>query len=152
MKINAAGEELTQALGHAPTVAELAAHLGVGEDEVLDGLEGARAHTSVSLSTPIGEESSPALSDMLGGDDHDLELAELHIALGSALTMLDRREKLIISLRFYGNLTQAEIARSVGISQMHVSRLISRALDKLHREMFDEQPPPELPPVRSSRR
>ncbi len=137
-RISAAGDELTHRNGHQPTVAELAAHLGIGEEEVLEGLEGARAYTATSLSTPVGEDTDATLGDLLGGEDHELELAELHIALGPAFKVLDEREKTLLSLRFYGNMTQSDIADKLGISQMHVSRLLAKALGKLRKELFED--------------
>ena len=74
---------------------------------------------------------------MLGSDDNEYELAELRVALGPALATLDEREQKILTLRFYGNLTQSQIAEQIGVSQMHVSRLLTRALTKL-RSQLDE--------------
>ncbi|MCO8274209.1 SigB/SigF/SigG family RNA polymerase sigma factor [Actinoplanes sp. TRM 88003] len=135
MAITAANNELTQTLGHSATVAEIAAHLKVTEEEVLEGLEGGRAYSATSLSTPVGMESGLELGDTLGGEDHGYELAEARIALGPAMSCLTEREQRIITLRFYGNLTQTEIARQIGVSQMHVSRLISQALTKLRTQL-----------------
>jgi RNA polymerase sigma-B factor len=136
LAITAANSTLTHSLGRSPTVADIAAHLNVTEEEVLEGLEGGRAYSATSLSTPTGADSDQELADTLGGEDHGYALAEARIALGPAMKCLDPREQRIITLRFYGNLTQQEIAEQVGISQMHVSRLISRALLKL-REQLD---------------
>jgi len=131
LAITAANGALSHTLGRSPTVADVAAHLGITEEEVLEGLEGARAYSATSLSTPVGADGSSELGETLGGTDHEFELAEARIALGPALAALDERERTIVTLRFYGNLTQAEIAERIGISQMHVSRLIARALLKL---------------------
>jgi RNA polymerase sigma-B factor len=131
LSITAANSTLTHTLGRSPTVPDIAAHLGITEEEVLEGLEGARAYNATSLSTPIGADGSTELGETLGGEDHEFELTELRVALGPALATLDEREQKILTLRFYGNLTQSEIAEQVGISQMHVSRLISKALLKL---------------------
>ncbi|SNT47869.1 RNA polymerase sigma-B factor [Asanoa hainanensis] len=139
LAITTAETVLTQALGRSPTVADVAAHLGVSEDDVLDGLEGARAYRASSLSTPIGDGGDATeLGELLGGDDPEFELAENRLVLGPALGILDDRERRIVILRFHGNLTQAQIADQVGISQMHVSRLITRALAKLRRYLEDE--------------
>jgi RNA polymerase sigma-B factor len=135
LAINEATNGLSNTLGRSPTVADLAAHLEVSEDDVLEGLEGSRAYSATSLSALVGPEGATELGDTLGGQDHDMELAELRIALGPALASLDVREQRILSLRFYGNLTQSEIADQVGISQMHVSRLITRALARLRRQL-----------------
>nr|WP_236647016.1 SigB/SigF/SigG family RNA polymerase sigma factor [Micromonospora acroterricola] len=132
MAISEANSTLTQTLGRSPTVADIAAHLTLTEEDVIEGLEGARAYNAVSLSTPVGDGTrSLDLGDTLGIEDNDMALAELRVALGRALGSLDEREQKIVTLRFYGNLTQQEIAEQVGVSQMHVSRLLTRALGKL---------------------
>jgi RNA polymerase sigma-B factor len=139
LSITAANNTLSHTLGRAPTVADIAAYLKVTEEEILEGLEGARAYNTTSLSTPLGADGDQELSDTLGSEDHGFELAELRIALGPALATLDDREQKILSLRFYGNRTQSEIAEQVGISQMHVSRLLTKALAKLRRLMDDNE-------------
>lgn len=135
LDITAATNELTHTLDRSPTVADIAAHLKVTEDEVIEGLEGARAYAATSLSAPAGEDGSAELADTLGAVDDGFELAELRVALGPAMTILDERERRILAMRFYGNQTQQEIAGQIGISQMHVSRLISRALAKLRTQL-----------------
>ncbi|WP_089157902.1 SigB/SigF/SigG family RNA polymerase sigma factor [Micromonospora sp. NBS 11-29] len=138
LRISEANSTLTQTLNRAPTVADIAAHLAVTEEEVLEGLEGARAYNAVSLSTPIGDgDSATELGDTLGTEDNEYELAELRASLGPALATLDEREQKILTLRFYGNLTQSEIAARVGVSQMHVSRLLARALTKLRGQLTE---------------
>ncbi|MGW4499995.1 SigB/SigF/SigG family RNA polymerase sigma factor [Micromonospora sp. NPDC004336] len=138
LRISEANGALTQTLNRAPTVADIAAHLDITEEEVLEGLEGARAYNAVSLSTPIGDgDSATELGDTLGAEDDEFALAELRVALGPALATLDEREQKILTLRFYGNLTQSEIAAQVGVSQMHVSRLLARALGKLRGQLAD---------------
>jgi RNA polymerase sigma-B factor len=130
LAITGANNTLSHTLGRSPTVADIAQHLDISEDEVIEGLEGARAYNSTSLSTPVSENGSE-LGDTLGGMDAGFEEAEMRVALGPALSALDEREQKIITLRFYGNLTQTQIAEQIGISQMHVSRLLTRALAKL---------------------
>jgi RNA polymerase sigma-B factor len=138
LRISEANSRLTQTLGRAPTVADIAVHLELTEEEVLEGLEGARAYHAVSLSTPIGDaDSATELGDTLGAEDGEYELAELRASLGPALATLDEREQRILTLRFYGNLTQSEIAARVGVSQMHVSRLLARALTKLRDQLAE---------------
>ena len=135
LAITEANATLTHALGRSPLVADVAVHLGVTEEDVLEGLEGARAYNATSLSTPLaGGDGTTELGDTLGGEDHEFELAETRLALRPALASLDEREQKILTLRFYGNLTQTEIAEQIGISQMHVSRLLSKALAKLRRQ------------------
>ncbi|MEU4774248.1 SigB/SigF/SigG family RNA polymerase sigma factor [Micromonospora sp. NPDC023644] len=136
LAISDANSSLLQTLGRSPTVADIAAHLKLTEEEVLEGLEGARAYNAVSLSTPTGDgDRATELGDMLGGEDGEFELAELRVALGPALATLDEREQKILTLRFYGNLTQSQIAEQIGVSQMHVSRLLARALTKLRGQL-----------------
>src|SRR5690349_4727534 len=135
LAITEANSTLTHTLGRSPTVADIAAHLGVSEEDVLEGLEGARAYNATSLSTPISADGSAELGDTLGGVDGEFEVAETRVALGPALASLSEREQRIVTLRFYGNLTQSQIADQVGISQMHVSRLLARALTKLRGEL-----------------
>ncbi|WP_149100752.1 RNA polymerase sigma factor SigF, partial [Actinoplanes teichomyceticus] len=138
LAITAANNTLTHTLGRAPTVADIAAHLRVSEEDVLEGLEGARAYHSTSLSTPIGQEGAgTTLGDTLGGADRGFDAAEARIALAPAMAALNEREQRIVTLRFYGNLTQSQIAEQVGVSQMHVSRLLTRALATLKRELAD---------------
>jgi RNA polymerase sigma-B factor len=136
LAISEANSSLLQTLGRSPTVADIATHLNLTEEEILEGLEGARAYNAVSLSTPTGDgERATELGDMLGGEDGEYELAELRVALGPALATLDEREQKILTLRFYGNLTQSQIADQIGVSQMHISRLLTRALTKLRGQL-----------------
>ncbi|MFC7534341.1 RNA polymerase sigma factor SigF [Actinoplanes sp. GCM10030250] len=134
LAITGANNTLSHTLGRSPTVADIAGHLGITEDEVIEGLEGARAYNSTSLSTPIAD-SGTELGETLGGEDTGFEDAELRIALAPALASLNEREQKIVTLRFYGNLTQQQIAEQIGISQMHVSRLLTKALVKLRGQL-----------------
>jgi RNA polymerase sigma-B factor len=124
--------ELAQREGRAPTVSELAAHLQMSEEDVLEGLESANAYSTVSLDAPdSGDEDAPAVSDSLGIVDEALEGVEYRESLKPLLERLPPREKKILLLRFFGNLTQSQIAAELGISQMHVSRLLARTLAQL---------------------
>jgi RNA polymerase sigma-B factor len=138
LAITEANSTLTHTLGRSPTVTDISVHLGVTEEEVLEGLEGARAYNATSLSTPISADGTTELGDTLGGEDHEYELAEMRVALGPALATLDEREQKILTLRFYGNLTQSQIADQIGISQMHVSRLLTKALTKLRGQLASD--------------
>ena len=135
MAITEANNVLLHTLGRSPTVADIADHLKITEEAVLEGLEGARAYSAASLSTPIAGDESMSLGDTIGADDHEYEMTELRMVLGTVLAQLDEREQTILSLRFYGNMTQSDIAARIGVSQMHVSRLISRALAKLRTQL-----------------
>jgi RNA polymerase sigma-B factor len=124
--------DLAQRLGRAPTVAELAAHLQMSEEEVLEGLESANAYSTVSLDAPdSGDEDAPAVAESLGMLDDALEGVEYRESLKPLLERLPPREKKILMLRFFGNMTQSQIATELGISQMHGSRLLARTLAQL---------------------
>jgi RNA polymerase sigma-B factor len=136
--LSGATSDLTQTLGRSPTVAELAAHLKIGEEEVLEGLESANAYTAVSIEASDGE-GGMSVADTLGGDDLSLEGVEYRESIKPLLDSLPARERRILMLRFFGNLTQSQIAAELGISQMHVSRLLARTLAQLReRLMLDE--------------
>jgi RNA polymerase sigma-B factor len=136
--ISDANTELTRTLGRAPTVADIATYLKVGEEEVLEGLEGAQAYRATSLSTPVGADGAFELGDTFGAADPGYESAEGHLALGPALACLTERQRRIISMRFYGNQTQSQIAEQIGVSQMHVSRLLAAALATLRAQLGPE--------------
>ena len=124
--------ELAQREGRAPTVSELATHLQMSEEDVLEGLESANAYSTVSLDAPdSGDEDAPAVSDSLGIVDDALEGVEYRESLKPLLEQLPPREKKILLLRFFGNKTQSQIAAELGISQLHVSRLLARTLAQL---------------------
>jgi RNA polymerase sigma-B factor len=124
--------DLAQREGRAPTVSELAEHLHMSEEDVLEGLESANAYSTVSLDAPdSGDEDAPAVADSLGMVDDSLEGVEYRESLKPLLERLPPREKKILLLRFFGNLTQSQIAAELGISQMHVSRLLARTLTQL---------------------
>ncbi len=124
--------DLAQREGRAPTVAEIAAHLQMSEEEVLEGLESANAYSTVSLDAPdSGDDDAPAVAESLGMLDDALEGVEYRESLKPLLEQLPSREKRILLLRFFGNMTQSQIASELGISQMHVSRLLARTLAQL---------------------
>ena len=138
LDINEATSTLAQRLGRSPTITDLAGYLQRSEDEILEGLEGARAYSAVSLQTLVGNgEDGTELGDLFGVEDHELALAEFRASLGPALESLTPREQKIIILRFFGNLTQTQIAERVGISQMHVSRLLTKSLAALRGQLTE---------------
>jgi RNA polymerase sigma-B factor len=139
LEIRAVSTELTQERGHAPADDELAAILGVTEDDIRQGRQAALAFAASSLDAPLSDtDDSAPLSDMLGEDDHAVEHAIDMEAVRTHLDDLPEREQRILNLRFYGNLTQAEIGQRLGISQMHVSRLLTRALTYLRHQLTSE--------------
>jgi RNA polymerase sigma-B factor len=134
-----ATSELSQKNGRAPTVAELATHLELSEEDVLEGLESANAYSAVSLDAPdAGDDDAPAVQDSLGVTDESLEGVEYRESLKPLLEKLPPREKKILLLRFFGNMTQSQIAAELGISQMHVSRLLARTLAQLREGLLTE--------------
>ena len=140
LSLTKATAELSQRNGRAPTVAELAAHLEISEDEVLEGLESANAYAAVSLDAPdIADDESTAVSDTLGEVDDALEGVVYRESLKPLLERLPPREKTILMLRFFGNMTQSQIAADLGISQMHVSRLLARTLAQLREDLLVEE-------------
>jgi RNA polymerase sigma-B factor len=122
-------ESLTRELGRSPTVPEVASALGAGVEPVLEALRAADAYRMMSLDEPLAE-GAGAL-EAIGGDDEGYELAEHRVLLRTGLERLGAREREIVRLRYYEGLTQREIAREVGVSQMHVSRLIRRSIDAM---------------------
>ena len=135
-------EQLTVQLGRSPTISELAKAAGTEEEEVLEALESGRAYSSLSLSTGSGgqdegEELDPLES--IGTEEHQYEVSEDRAVLAPGFRVLDERERLILHLRFFDGLTQSQIAQQVGISQMHVSRLIRRSLEKIREEIAAEE-------------
>jgi RNA polymerase sigma-B factor len=126
-------EQLTVQLARSPTIPELAKAAGVEEEEVLEALESGRAYTSLSLSVGGGGGDDDDLDPLesLGTEEHQYEVSEDRAVLAPGFKALDERERLILQLRFFEGLTQSQIAQQVGISQMHVSRLIRRSLEKI---------------------
>ena len=136
-----AADELTQELNRAPTVSEIAAKLQVSEEEALEAVELGDLYQLPSLDTALtedDEESHAVLADYVGELDAEMERFERRSRLAQAVNSLPPRERTIIELRFFRNLSQTEVARRMKISQMHVSRLQHRAIERL-RELVKEQ-------------
>jgi len=139
LSIGSATAELSQSSGRTPTVAEIAAHLGISEDDVIEGLEGAQAYSTSSLDAPVGgDDDAPMLADRLGDVDPSLETIEYRESLRPLLAALPSRERRILALRFFHGMTQSQIAEEVGISQMHVSRLLAKSLSTLRAGLAEE--------------
>ncbi|MFD5160040.1 RNA polymerase sigma factor SigF [Streptomyces hawaiiensis] len=135
-----AGDELAQKLDRAPTVAELAERLGLSNDEVVEGMAASNAYTASSLDAqPEEDDSEGALADRIGYEDHGLEGIEYVESLKPLIAELPPRDRKILSLRFVAGLTQSEIGEELGISQMHVSRLLSRTLVRLRKGLTVEE-------------
>jgi RNA polymerase sigma-B factor len=138
VKLSRLIEQLTVQLGRSPTIPELAKAAGVQEEEVLEALESGRAYSSLSLSVGGGGGDDDDLDPLesIGTEEHQYEVSEDRALLAPGFRALDERERKILQLRFFDGLTQSQIAQQVGISQMHVSRLIRRSLEKI-REAID---------------
>ncbi|MFJ8753613.1 RNA polymerase sigma factor SigF [Streptomyces sp. NPDC102441] len=137
-----AGDELAQKLDRSPTVAELADRLGLSKEEVVEGMAASNAYTASSLDAKPDDQSESnegALADRLGYEDHGLEGIEYVESLKPLIASLPLRDRTILSMRFVSNMTQSEIGEELGISQMHVSRLLSRTLVKLRKGLTVEE-------------
>ncbi|WP_299542127.1 RNA polymerase sigma factor SigF [uncultured Streptomyces sp.] len=129
-----AGDELSQKLDRSPTAGELAERLGITKDEVVEGMAASNAYTASSLDAkPEEDDTEGSLSDRIGYEDRSLAGIEYIESLKPLIASLPERDRTILSLRFVANMTQSEIGEELGISQMHVSRLLSRTLVKLRR-------------------
>ena len=138
-------EQLTVQLGRSPSIAELAKAAGTEEEEVLEALEPGRAYSSLSLSSGGSQEDGEELDPLesIGTEEHQYEVSEDRAVLAPGFRVLDERERRILHLRFFKGFTQSQIAQQVGISQMHVSRLIRRSLEKIREEIASEEEEPQ---------
>jgi RNA polymerase sigma-B factor len=132
LNANEAMDALSSSLGRSPTARDVAERTGYAVDEVVEALDAGQAYAPAALDAPFsGEEGERTLGDTIGSEDKRFELVELGQAVLPAFRSLPHRQRLILSLRFYDDLTQSEIADRIGISQMHVSRLLRRSLKRL---------------------
>jgi RNA polymerase sigma-B factor len=134
-------EELTVQLSRSPTISELAEASGAEEEEVLEALESGRAYSSLSLSGGTSYDNDEAVDPMevIGSEEPQYEISEEWAVIAPGLRVLNDRERQILHLRFFQGLTQSQIAQQVGISQMHVSRLIRRSLEKIRHEIAADE-------------
>jgi RNA polymerase sigma-B factor len=141
LKVQAAEQAIGPRFGRSPTADELALYMEVSVEQVIDALEAAAAHHATSLEEPQDEldRDSPPLSEVLGEDDPRFEQIDASLTIASAARQLSPREQRILELRFYGELTQSEIAKHIGVSQMQVSRILRGALARL-RELALAEP------------
>ncbi|MEU2073741.1 RNA polymerase sigma factor SigF [Streptomyces sp. NPDC013489] len=143
LELAKAGDTLSQRLDRAPTVAELAEELGIPPEEVVEGMAASNAYTASSLDAQPDDEEGPGgeatLADRLGYEDHGLTGIEYIASLKPMIASLPARDRHILSLRFVSGMTQSEIGTELGISQMHVSRLLSRTLATLRRGLTLEE-------------
>jgi RNA polymerase sigma-B factor len=139
LRVNAASQQLTGELGRAPSVTEIGERIGLDPEDVLAALEVSPAQHTVSLETSPGGrvEEATTLGERLGAEDSNLDRVEMRALLEQAMAHLNPREREIMALRFVEELPQTEVAKRLGISQMHVSRLQRAAVEHLRREMGD---------------
>lgn len=137
LRVRRTREDLTAELGRSPTVAEVAEALGVDVDDVLEAMESAQAYSSASLDAP-SEHDSRSFGETIGSDDVEISLVVDRETLRPALAALDARQRRILVLRFFRHRTQSQIAEELGISQVHVSRLISRTLAELRQSLGED--------------
>lgn len=141
LAVNRELETAAVELGHAPTVKELAVRLHASDEEIIEAQELGQMYNVLSLDSELatsGDSGATTLQDYLGSNDPELRLFEDRANLETALTILDRRERVILYLRFYEGMPQAEVAKRLGVSQMHVSRLQQRALAKLRSRLKED--------------
>jgi RNA polymerase sigma-B factor len=141
LEVGHAAMLLTSTLARTPTTGELAERLGVSEAAVQEAVESAAGYSPASLNVPVAEDGAMEFGDLLGDVDADLESLTDKLTVTDLLLRMPMRERRMLAMRFYGNRTQAEIADELGISQMHVSRLLSRALTWLREAMLSDEPP-----------
>lgn len=132
LAVDRAARELESVLGHHPTVGELADHLGLEDEDVLDTLHAAHARRADSLDVPFGDDDPATLGDTIASHDDGFHRAEQRAMLARLTAILTPRDRRIVALRFQHDLTQQQIGELVGLSQMQVSRILRQAMAKLH--------------------
>jgi RNA polymerase sigma-B factor len=136
LRLGAANAELSQKLGRAPTPSELAAELEMDREEIVEGLVAGSSYNTLSIDgAGGGTEEAPAIADTLGDVDLNLDQIENRESLRPLLASLPERERQVLLLRFFESMTQTQIAERVGISQMHVSRLLAKSLTRLRDQL-----------------
>jgi RNA polymerase sigma-B factor len=146
-----ATEDLTTAFGRTPTTGEIAERLRIGEDEVLACIEAGRSYHATSLEAAQEGDGLPGLVDRLGYEDPALDGVEHRDLVRHLLVQLPEREQRILLLRYYSNLTQSQISAELGVSQMHVSRLLARSFARLRDPQTRIEPSTESPSELSPR-
>ncbi|MFN2609163.1 MAG: RNA polymerase sigma factor SigF [Acidimicrobiales bacterium] len=129
---------LSQQLGRSPTIGEIAQAASASEEDVLEAIEAGHAYRFTSLDAPSGSDDEGTLASQLGSEDQALVDSEHRVALSPLIARFPHREQMILHLRFFEGLTQSEIAARLGISQMHVSRLLARSLAQLRASAEDD--------------
>lgn len=136
-EVDKATSELTVRLQRSPSVGEIAKRLELDPADVLEVLEANHNRRPLSLDRPLGDEEESPASEWIGDEDEGFELVEDKLTLEGVLPQLDERERLILKLRFVDDMTQSQIAERIGHSQMHVSRILRRTLDRIREEVAE---------------
>jgi RNA polymerase sigma-B factor len=148
LRLNQVLPELSQELGRSPTIGEMAERLEVSQEQVVEAMDAVQAYSTTSLETPAGEAGLTPL-DTMGEEDPSLELMEGWMSVAPAIKGLAPRERKVLYLRFFRGMTQSEIAKEIGVSQMHVSRILSQTLGRLRAavepEILEAEGPAGLP-------
>jgi RNA polymerase sigma-B factor len=129
LRLNGLIPQMSQDLGRSPTIQELAERLAATPEDVLEAMDAAQAYSTTSLDAPFGEGQSPI--ETLGGSDPSLELVDRWTTIAPTIKDLPERERRVLYLRFFSGLSQSQIAEEIGVSQMHVSRILSQTLKRL---------------------
>lgn len=137
LRMNRIMPQLSQELGRSPTIQELADRLEATPEDVLEAMDAARAYSTASLDAPIGEDGRSPM-ETIGGRDPSLELVERWTSIAPAIKDLPDRERRVLYLRFFSGMTQSEIAEDIGVSQMHVSRILTQTLERLRAATMDD--------------
>lgn len=135
--VNTANERLAMRFGRHPTIAELASELGARHDEIVEALDLAQNSSPLSLEADMHDDGGTRLADRLAAEDNDFALLEDRDRVATALRKLGGRERAVLELRFYESMSQSDVAKHLGVSQMHVSRIQQRALDRLRSLLRD---------------
>jgi RNA polymerase sigma-B factor len=137
LRVNAALPALYQELRRSPTIAEIGERIGSSEEDVLEAMEANQAYSATSLDAPASEDGTAPV-DVLGGDDPSIAVLEEWATVAPAVRQLPQRERTVLYLRFFRGLTQSEIAEEIGVSQMHVSRILAQTLRALREAVEDD--------------
>lgn len=137
MRVNRASVELSQSMGASPGIPDIAAHLGVSTEEVAEAIEVAQHYHPVSLSAPAGPDADLDIADPIGDVDPGMEAVDNRESVRPLLAALPERQRRILAMRFFGEMTQSQIAEELGISQMHVSRLLAQTLQRLRSSLVE---------------
>ena len=132
VRVNRTLPELTQQLGRSPTIPEIAEHLDVSTDDIADAMDAVHAYSTSSLDTPMGDEAKAPI-DSMGEDDPSIALLDEWSSVAPAVADLPPRDRRVLYLRFFRGMTQSEIAEDIGVSQMHISRILTQTLERLRR-------------------